>query len=185
MYRFLERVWRLVVDDRTGNISHRLSDSAGTTESTLLRALHATVKKVTEDTEGMRFNTAIAQMMIFVNEATAAATLPRELVHAFLRVLAPYAPHLSEELWARLGETELIATAPWPVHDEALCLEEAITVVVQVNGKRRDRIVVPRDIAPQALRELALNAPGAERSLQGRSPRRVVVVPGRLVNIVI
>ncbi len=185
VYRFLQRVWRLVVDERGGGLSGRLTDRPAESEPDLRRQLHATVKKVLEDTEALRFNTAIAQMMIFVNEATTSASLPRELVHGFLRVLAPYAPHVCEELWARLGEKELIAKAPWPVHDEALCVEETMTLVVQVNGKRRDTIDVRRGADRRELEELALNSAGAKRSLEGRTPKRIVVVPWRLVNIVV
>ena len=155
------------------------------TEPALNRVLHATIGKVLEDTGSLRFNTAISQMMIFVNEATASATLPREIVLSFLCVLSPYAPHVAEELWARLDHTDLIAHAAWPAHDEALCVEETITLVVQVNGKRRDTIDVPRDVDRRTVEELALKTAGAERSLEGRVPRKVVVVPGRLVNIVV
>jgi leucyl-tRNA synthetase len=185
VYRFLQRTWRLVVDDRSGELSSRLTDEPAESEPALQRSLHASIKKVLEDTEALRFNTAIAQMMVFVNDATASATLPRETVKGFLRVLAPYAPHLAEELWARLGETELIAHAEWPKHEEALCEEETVELVVQVNGKKRDRIVVRRDADPATIEALALRAPATERTLEGRTPRKVVVVPGRLVNIVL
>jgi leucyl-tRNA synthetase len=185
VYRFLQRVWRLVVDERSGGPSDRLSDAAPETEPALNRVLHATIAKVLEDTESMRFNTAISQMMIFVNEATTSATLPRQIVGSFLRVLSPYAPHVAEELWSRLGHAELIAHASWPAHDESLCIEQVITLVVQVNGKRRDTIDVARDVDRRTVEELALKTPGAERSLEGRVPRKIVVVPGRLVNIVV
>ncbi len=183
--RFLQRVWRLVVDERSGALSDRLSDAPPESEPELNRVLHATVRKVLEDTEALRFNTAIAQMMIFVNEATDSATLPRDVVRVFLRALAPYAPHIAEELWARLGESELIAHARWPAHDTSFIVEDSVTLVVQVNGKRRDHLVVPRDADQATVEGLALRTPGAERALEGRPPRKVVVVPGRLVNIVV
>jgi leucyl-tRNA synthetase len=184
VYRFLQRVWRLVVDERTGAAAERLTDAPPASEPALERALHATIKKVLEDTEGLRFNTAIAQMMIFVNEATGSATLPRAIVRDFLAVLAPYAPHLGEELWARLGAGDLIARAPWPRHDPALCEEQTVELAVQVNGKRRDVISVPRDADQTLIERLALASDGVVRSLDGRPPKKVIVVPGRLVNIV-
>jgi leucyl-tRNA synthetase len=129
-------------------------------------------------------NTAIAQMMIIVNQATSAATLPRETLETFLRLLAPYAPHICEELWSRLGHDELIAHATWPVHDEALCIDDLIPIVIQVNGKKRDELQVPKDAEKEELEKLALASEKAQKHLQGREPKRVIVVPGRLVNIV-
>ena len=184
VYRFLQRTWRLVVDERSGGVAPRLCDAPVASEAGLHRTLQLTIKKVLEDTEALRFNTAISQMMVFVNEATSSATLPRAIVRDFLRVLAPYAPHLAEELWARLGEAELVALAPWPAHDAALCVEDTIELAVQVNGKRRDVIVVPRDADPATIERLALASDGVARTLEGRSPRKVIVVAGRLVNVV-
>jgi leucyl-tRNA synthetase len=185
VYRFLHRLWRLVVDERTNQLADRLGDAPPESEAALNRVLHATIKKVQEDTEALRFNTAIAQMMIFVNEATNSATLPRGIVQTFLRVVAPYAPHLAEELWARLGAADLIAHAPWPPYDPALCEEQTIELAVQVNGKRRDVIRVPRGAEPEQVERLALQSEAVQRSLDGRAPRKVIVVPGRLVNIVV
>ena len=158
--------------------------AGGRAKPALQRALHATIKKVTEDTEALRFNTAIAQMMIFVNEATSSATLPRAIVRDFVRVLSPYAPHLGEELWERLGERDLVALATWPAHDPALCVDDTIELPVQVNGKRRDVIIVPRDADVATVERLALASAGVARSLDGKAPRKVIVVPGRLVNVV-
>ena len=185
VYRFLQRVWRLVVDERSGGLAERLSDAAPESEPALQRSLHRTIAKVLEDSEALRFNTAIAQMMIFVNEATNSATLPRAIVRAFLCVLAPYAPHLGEELWARLGAEQLIAHAAWPAHDPALCAEETMELAVQVNGKRRDVITVPRDADAALVERMALESDGVARTLDGRVPRKVIVVPGRLVNVVV
>jgi leucyl-tRNA synthetase len=184
VHRFLQRVWRLIVDERSGEPGARLTDAASESEPALHRALHVTIKKVLEDTEALRFNTAIAQMMIFVNQATSSATLPRAIVQTFLRVLAPYAPHIAEELWARLGARELIAHAAWPSHDPALCETELIEMAVQVNGKRRDAITVARDAERELIERLALESEAVVRSLEGRPPRKIIVVPGRLVNIV-
>jgi leucyl-tRNA synthetase len=182
--RFLQRVWRLVVDERSDALAERLTDAPASSEPGLNRTLHLTIGKVLEDTEALRFNTAIAQMMIFANEATASATLPRSVVCDFLRVLAPYAPHIAEELWFRLGATDLIARADWPAHDPTLSVEETVELAVQVNGKRRDSIRVRRDADQAAIERAALAADGVVRSLDGKPPRKVIVVPGRLVNVV-
>ena len=183
--RFLQRVWRLVVDDRSGELNLKLTDAAAGSEPELERALHKTIQKVTEDTAALRMNTAIAQMMIFVNQATASSTLPRDITTSFLRVLSPYAPHICEELWQRLGAGELIAHAVWPVHNEALCLDDMVSIVVQVNGKKRDELQVPKDADNATLERLALSSERVAKLLEGRAPRRVIVVAGRLVNIVI
>ncbi len=182
--RFLQRVWRLVVDERNGELNPRLVDAPGESEPALWRTLHKTVKKVLAHTESLQMNTGIAQMMVFVNEATASPTLPRATVSTFLRALAPYAPHLCEELWHRLGEPGLVAQAAWPAHDEALCLDDEITVVVQVNGKKRDELAVARGTDATTLERLALATDSVQRHLAGRAPKRVVVVPDRLVNVV-
>jgi leucyl-tRNA synthetase len=183
--RFLQRVWRLVVDEVSGALNPRLSNAAAAAEPELQRTLHKTIKKVTSDTETLQMNTAIAQMMIFVNDATTAKTLPREIIGAFLRLLSPYAPHICEELWNRLGEEELIANAEWPSWDSELVKDETITIVVQVNGKKRDELQVARDTEKEELERLALASENAQRFMEGKSPKRVIVVPGRLVNIVV
>ena len=188
VYRFLARAWRLVVDERTGELSDKLTHEPASSEPELRKSLHKTIKKVFEDTEGLRFNTAISQMMVFVNDATQAKTLPREIVQDFLRVLSPYAPHLAEEAWHLLaGEADpgLIVQEPWPAHDEALCVEDMITVVVQVMGKVRDRLEVPKDTPKEELERLALASENAQRFIEGKTPKKVIVVPGRLVNVVV
>jgi leucyl-tRNA synthetase len=182
--RFLQRVWRLVVVEKTGELNPKISKAEPGSEPELERTLHKTIKKVTLDTETLQMNTAIAQMMIFVNQATTATTVPRETLTSFLRLLAPYAPHICEELWNRLGHDELIAHATWPVHDEALCIDDLIPIVVQVNGKKRDELQVSKDADKEELERLALASEKAQKHLGGREPKRVIVVPGRLVNIV-
>jgi len=185
VYRFLQRTWRLVVDEKTGELNSRLTDAPSSSESELERTLNKTIKKAASDTETLQMNTGIAQMMIFVNEATTAKTLPRDIVTSFLRLLSPYAPHLCEELWQRLGEDELIARAEWPIHDEALCIDETITVVIQINGKKRDELHVAKDTGKDELEKLALGSDRAKKFMDGREPKKVIVVPGRLVNIVV
>jgi leucyl-tRNA synthetase len=185
VYRFLHRVWRLIVNDQTGELGARVCDAPGESEPALWKLLHKTLKKVLADTEGMQFNTAISQMMIFVNEATSAKTLPKPLLKMFLACLAPYAPHIAEELWSRLGEKTLLATSAMPRHDEALCAEDSVTMVVTVNGKRRDELSVLRTIGVAEVEALALALPKVQRALEGKTPKKVIVVPGRVVNIVV
>ena len=184
VYRFLARAWRLVVDEASGQVHAKVSDVASSEEAALQKHLHRTIKKVVEDTEAMRFNTAISQMMTFVNEATSATVLPRAIVEDFLHVLAPYAPHIAEELWSRLGHEELISNRPMPEWDEALCVDATITLIIQVNGKKRGELQAPKDADKAALEALALESGVADKFLDGRPPKRVIVVPGRLVNIV-
>ena len=188
VYRFLARTWRLVIDERTGELSTKLTDEPADSEPDLQKSLHKTIKKVFEDTEGLRFNTAISQMMVFVNDATQAETLPREILRDFLRVLSPYAPHLAEEAWHLLAGEEdpgFVVLEPWPEHDEALCVEDMITVVVQVMGKVRDRLEVARDTPKDELERLALASENAQRFIEGKTPKKIIVVPGRLINIVV
>ena len=111
--------------------------------------------------------------------------MPVEIVTSFLRLLAPFAPHICEELWLRLGEVDLIAHAPWPAHDPELARDELLTIVVQVNGKRRGELQVAPGTPEEEIRRLALASDGAQRYLEGQEPRKVIVVPGRLVNIVV
>ncbi len=183
--RFLHRVWRLVVDEKSGELKKTITDAPASSNDSLNRVLHKTIKKVASDTEVLAMNTAIAQMMIFVNEATTADNLPRDILLTFLRLLGPYAPHLCEELWQRLGEIGFIAHATWPTHDEALCQDDLITVVVQINGKKRDELQVPKDIGKDDLETLALASERVQKFIDGKPVRRVIVVPGRLVNVVV
>jgi leucyl-tRNA synthetase len=183
--RFLHRVWRLAVDPFTGELAAKVNDAPASSEPELHKQLHRTLKKVLDDTVGMRFNTAISQMMTFVNDATSAKTLPKEILKPFVTALSPYAPHIAEELWQRLGEKELLARAAWPEHDEALTVDDTITLALQVNGKRRDEIEVPRDADKAAIEKLALASEAVQRHLEGKVPKKVIVVPGRLVNLVV
>ncbi|NBT58386.1 leucine--tRNA ligase, partial [bacterium] len=184
-YRFLGRVWRLVVDERTGAVQSKVVDKPGNSESALWKMLHKTIKKVQEDTLALQFNTAISQMMIFVNEATQATTLPKESLELFLKVLSPYAPHLAEELWSRLGLKGFVSLASWPGFDESLCTEDSVVVVVQVNGKLIERLEVSRQIDKDALEKMAKSAPKVAKLLEGKTIKKSVVVPQRLVNFVV
>jgi len=178
VYRFLGRAWRLFCDEE-GKLLLDDTEPAGT----LLKVLHHTIKKVGEDTNTLAFNTAISQMMIFVNEVTAQEKRPRKLLEPFVLLLAPYAPHLAEELWEKLGHNQSLAYAPWPKYDNALLKEDNVTVILQVNGKIRDRIEVPAQISSADLEKLALANAHVQQHLVGKQVKKVIVVPGKLVNI--
>ncbi len=179
LYRFLGRIWRLYCDE-DGRLL--LDDTAPAAK--LNKVLHQTIKKATDDTEALAFNTAIAQMMIFVNEVTAQEARPRTLLEPFVLLLAPYAPHLAEELWEKLGHKQTLAYEPWPQHEEILLKESTITVVVQVNSKVRDKLAVPADISNADLEQHALASEKVKGFTAGRQIKKVVVVQGKLVNIV-
>ena len=185
VYRFLGKVWRLVKDELSGKQNEKLRDVPAETTGELLKLLHKTIKKVGEDTEAMRFNTAISQMMIFTNEAGKAPQLPIFLVKTFLKVLNPYAPHLAEELWQQLGEKELVCKQAWPDWDPALVAEENVEIVIQVNGKKRGKVEMPKDSDKAALEAAALASDEVQKILTGKEPKKIIVVPGRLVNIVL
>ncbi len=182
--RFLHRVWRLMIDE-SGEGEGSLRELAeGDGEPAQARLTVATVIGVTEDIEAMRFNTAISKLMIFSRDIARDAPLPEQAARSFVLLLSPFAPHLCEELWQRLGNENSLAYEAWPVADSALLVEDTISLAVQVNGKRRDQIDVARDASDEAIREAALACEGAQRHLAGRQPAKVIVVPGRLVNIV-
>jgi leucyl-tRNA synthetase len=173
--RFLERVW---------NLSEKpLCDDGPSAD--LLKVLHKTIKKVSQDTDSLDFNTAISQMMIFVNETTGLARMPRTLMDPFVRMISVYAPHLGEELWRKLGNADTISKAAWPVWDEALCADSTVTVVVQVSGKLRDKFEVPAGTPKEELERLALATPKAIEFTAGKKIVKVIVVPDKLVNLVV
>jgi leucyl-tRNA synthetase len=172
VYRFLQRAWRAVAEEPLGD--------AATPEQE--RLLARTVAGVSQDMESLAFNTALSKLMVFVRDV--GSPLPRAAADPFVRLLAPLAPHIAEELWQRLGHAESIAHAPWPEADDALLEEDTTTLVVQVNGKKRDEIEMPSDATEDAIREAALASDKVQKHLEGREPRKVIVVPGRLVNIV-
>jgi leucyl-tRNA synthetase len=182
--RFLGRVWSLLVSD-SGTLRPQLNIEPTKTQDGLTRLYHKTIKKVTEDIEGMRFHTALSALMTFVNEAHKAERLPRSLTEGLVLALAPFAPHLAEELWRRLGHTDTLAYEPWPSYDPALVRDETVTVAVQVNGKLRATIEVPADADQSTTLAAARAHEKILAHMQGKTVRREVVIPGRLVNIVV
>jgi leucyl-tRNA synthetase len=180
--RFLNRVWRLYLDEE-GAVHPDLRVTAVPAE--IESVYHATVKKLGEDIEGLRFNTAIAQMMIFVNEITRIEVRPRQLLEPFLLLLAPFAPHIAEELWEKLGHGESLTYEPWPVYDPARLRQSTVEVVLQVNGKLRGKIDVAAGAGEQDLEKLALANPVVRKYAEGKTVVKVIVVKDRLVNIVV
>jgi leucyl-tRNA synthetase len=181
--RFLQRVWRLVVDEETGRLSPKLADTPPDQET--LAVLHRTIKVVTEHINEMKFNTAIAQMMIFVNEMYKKETLFKAVLKDFILVLSPFAPHICEELWQKLGGQPSTLRAAWPSYDPKYLVEEIITMVVQVNGKVRASLQVPADISNEEIKRLAQTDANVQRHIEGKAIKKMVVVPKKLVSIVV
>jgi leucyl-tRNA synthetase len=185
VYRFLSRVWRLIVDEAAE--TPRLNETviACVPEKDTLRLFHNLIRKVGEDIEALRFNTAIAAMMEFLNHLSKLEARPLSIVEPFVLLLAPFAPHVAEELWAVLGHTESLAYAPWPVFDPALTVADEIEIPVQVNGKVKARVTVPAEISDQDLQAIALKDAKVAEALAGKTVKQIRVVPKRLVNIVV
>jgi leucyl-tRNA synthetase len=184
VYRFLNRVWRLFIDDRAEQVRQldAVRDVAPDRET--LRKLHQTIQKVTEDLDGMRFNTAIAAMMELTNHLTKLEVRPRSVLEPFVLLLSPFAPHLAEELWDALGHGGSLVYEPWPKFDPNLTKADEIEVPVQINGKLRARLMVSACISEAELRERALADERIRELIAGKQIRKVIVVPGKLVNIV-
>jgi leucyl-tRNA synthetase len=179
--RFLDRVWRLFVTE-DGSLNPKIKKGAGSDK--LERVYHQTVKKVTDDFEGLRFNVGISQMMVFVNEGYKAEELPQEYMEGLVKLLSPIAPHLCEELWSKLGKAETIAYAVWPTYDESKLVEDEVEIAIQIMGKVRAKINVPADASKEAQEQAALEEEKIKSYLEGKTIRKVIVVPGKLVNIV-
>jgi Leucyl-tRNA synthetase len=180
VHRFLNRIWRLVVDTDSGGLA--VSDEEPDRDQ--LRVLHRTIKKVTEDIEARDFNTAIAAMMEFVNAANKWDTMPRKIAEPFVLLLSPFAPHLSEELWARFGHDETLAYEDWPAYDEALIRREVVEMPVQVDGTVRATIEIDADADEDDVLATAKAADNVARYLDGTDIQREIYVPGQIVNLV-
>jgi leucyl-tRNA synthetase len=181
--RFLERVWRTLLDEEAeGTPLRPLAEGDGTPEQARLTA--RVIAGVTDDLDAMRFNTAISKLMVFAKDVVRDAPLPRRAAEVLVLLVSPLAPHLGEELWQRLGHAKSLAYEPWPTADPALLVDSEVTLVVQVNGKKRDEVRLPADAGEAAVREAALALESVRKHLDGRAPKKVVVVPGRLVNVV-
>ena len=179
--RFLDRVWRLFITE-DDQLSEKIVDGSG--DSSMDKVYHETVKKVTEDYDNLHFNTGISQMMVFVNEGYKADQLPKAYIEGFVKLLSPIAPHIAEELWSRLGNTETIAYEAWPTYDESKLVEDEVEIVLQIMGKVRSKINVAKDITKEELEKQALEDEKILEWLEDKTIRKVIVVPGKLVNIV-
>ncbi|MED4070937.1 leucine--tRNA ligase [Priestia endophytica] len=178
--RFIDRIWRLMVTDE-GAVVEKIKDQDN---EALERIYHETVKKVTEDLEGLRFNTAISQLMVFINECYKTDVLPKEYMQGFLKLIAPITPHIAEELWSKLGGSGTISYEAWPAYDESKLVDEEIEIVVQINGKVRAKLKVPAETTREGLQDLAMEDSKVQEQIEGKTVRKVIAVPGKLVNIV-
>jgi leucyl-tRNA synthetase len=187
VHRFLSRTWSLIVNPETGNLKDSIvSDDKiayGSTE--LEKNLHRLIKKVSEDLDGMKFNTAIAAFMTFLNEATDEKEIPTRIIKTFVTLIAPFAPHMAEELWEKLGGTDTITYENWPKYDVTLTPHSEVTIAVQVNGKLRSTIEVPVETSKEELLKIAKSIPKIQDYLEGKSIVKEIAVPGRLINFVV
>ncbi|WP_267836534.1 leucine--tRNA ligase [Staphylococcus aureus] len=178
--RFLDRVWRLMVNE-DGTLSSKI---VTTNNKSLDKVYNQTVKKVTEDFGTLGFNTAISQLMVFINECYKVDEVYKPYIEGFVKMLAPIAPHIGEELWSKLGHEESITYQPWPTYDEALLVDDEVEIVVQVNGKLRAKIKIAKDTSKEEMQEIALSNDNVKASIEGKDIMKVIAVPQKLVNIV-
>ena len=179
--RFLDRVYRLFVDEETGKVNDKVQDKDNVE---LEVSYNYTVKKVSEDIEILGFNTAISQLMVFVNDCYKAEYIPRKYALGFIQLLAPFAPHLAEEMWEVYGNTESISYVPWPTFDESKLVSDTVEIVVQLMGKVKTKLDVKKDLTPAELEQIVLANEEVKELIEGKQVMKVIVVPGRLVNIV-
>jgi len=182
-FKHLGRVW--VLGDR---IAEMPADAAGEGDDDLARAMHRATAAVTEMTEGFAFNKAIAKLYEFTNtlsKSKASAPMQKQAARVLVQLMAPMTPHLAEELWHRLGGDGLVTEAAWPKADPAMLVDDTITLPVQLNGKRRAEITVAADASKEEVEKLALADEAVQRALDGATPKKVIVVPGRIVNVVV
>lgn len=179
--RFLDRIWRLLTDEK-GNIAGNIIETDDLAQ--LEKIYHQTVKKVTENFEELKFNTAISQLMVFINEAYKAEVMPKVFIEGFVKLLSPVAPHIAEELWEKLGHTDTITYETWPAYDEAKLVDDEVEIVIQINGKMKVKLMVPTDTPKEKLEEIAMDDHIIKEQIDGKTIRKVIAVPGKLVNIV-
>ena len=183
VHRFLQRAWRAIIDPETGELLECIQETPA--DEPTERILHQTIKKVTEDIDGFSFNTAISQMMIFINHMSKLKTRPKAAMEQFVLILSPLAPHLCEELWQRLGHTDSLAYAEWPSFDIDKTKEKEIELAVQIRGKIKDKITIAAGATEEAIQEMALASEKVQAALAGKEPKKIIVIKSRLVNIVV
>ncbi len=178
VHSFLKKLWKLYFDDN----GLKVTDAEPTKDN--LKTLHKTIKKVEEDIENFSFNTSVSTFMIAANELTAQKCTSKEILEPLLVVISPYAPHIAEELWNSLGNNESISTAPFPVYDEKHLVESSKNYPISFNGKMRFTMELPLDMSKEDIEKAVLEFDKTKEQLQGREPKKVIVVPGKIVNIV-
>jgi len=181
VFRFLQKVWRLVVNEGTDELAEAIQEATADEET--LRLLHQTIRKVGGDIETFGFNTAISAMMILSNHLARLEVRPRSVIEPLVLILAPFAPHIAEELWQRLGHTQSLAYEPWPEYSEEHAKEKKIELPVQINGKIRDRIFVSAEASEKQIEAQVLASARVQEALQGKPVKKVIVKP-RIVSIV-
>lgn len=182
--KFLDRVWNLFINDDDYS-TIREGFLTDTNDGKLDKVYNETVKKVTEDFDALHFNTAISQMMVFVNEAHKVDTMPKAYAEGLVQLLAPIAPHMMEELWSKFGHNDSISYAKWPTYDESKLVSDTVEIIVQVNGKLRDKLEVATDTDKAKLEELARNDEKVQKFIDGKNIVKVIVIPNKIVNIVV
>ncbi|NIP23172.1 MAG: leucine--tRNA ligase [Phycisphaerae bacterium] len=182
VHRFLQRAWRVIVDEDSEKLSETVKEAEA--DEATLRLLHQTIKKVGDDIETFGFNTAISQMMIFINHLSKQDVRPKSVVEKFILILAPFAPHIAEELWEKLGHKESLTYEPWPEYDKELVKEKEIELAVQVNGKIKERIIVAADADEEQIKQKALDSKKVSSAMAGKSPKKIIVVKPRIVSII-
>lgn len=173
--KFIDRIYRIFEENKVIDKENK----------NLEKVYHQTIKKVTNDYETLNFNTAISQMMIFINAVYKEGYLPTEYATGFVKILSPICPHLGEELWQMLGHNNTIAYEPWPTYDESKTIDDTIEIAVQVNGKVRDTVKVSKEISKEDLEKEALSSEIIKKWLEGKEIVKIITIPGRIVNIVI
>ena len=183
VHRFLQRAWRMMIDTETGKLLDSVQDAE--LDEATERVLHQTIKKVTKDIEGFAFNTAISQMMIFINHMSKQAVRPKSAMEQFTLILSPFSPHIAEELWQRLGHTDSLAYEPWPAFDADKAKEKEIELAVQIKGKTKDKITIAADATEDQIQQMAMASEKVQAALDGKEPKKIIVIKSRLVNIVV
>jgi len=184
VHRFLKKTWRTLLEP-DGKPSEKIARGGIAEDAQLLKQLHETIRKVTRDIENLRLNTAISQMMIFINGLAKAPSFTRETALSFVQLLAPFAPHIAEELWARLGQSPSVAAAPWPEADASLLVQDQVRYMVQVNGKLRGELELPKETRKDEVLAHAKKIEKVASFLDGKTVRKEVFVPGKIVNFVV
>ncbi len=183
VHRFLHRTWRMIVDEESGELNPSIKDIKPAEDE--LRILHKTIKKVGNDIETMGFNTAISAMIIFVNEMLSRPAKSKSVMEKFVLILSPFAPHLAEELWTKLGHSNTLAYEPWPEYDENIARDENIEIPIQINGKLRSKLRVPADIDEKELEKQAMEDEKIQTATRGKEIKKIIIAKKRLINIVV